>query len=104
MARILLAYKQKIRRLLGHGCRFDFCEVISVKDYAAFTDYVRSHMKRGMTWLNYGEWQLRHVNGGSASQVVNEKTLRRYFNHRNFKPEWRDPVKRLGKRLTFKNG
>ena len=104
MARIIRAYKQKIRRQLGAGSRFDFWKEISVKDYAAFVEYVRSHLGNGMTWLNYGEWQLRNVSSGKATQVVNQKTLRKYFNHKNFIPAWRDPVKRLGARLIFKHG
>ena len=42
----------------------------------------------GMTWDNYGEWQIDHIIPCSYFDLTKEENQRICFNYRNLQPLW----------------
>lgn len=58
------------------GCDFEF-----------FSSYIESQLKEGMTFENYGEWELDHIKPmSSAKNLIEAEELNHYT---NFQPLWK---------------
>lgn len=88
MQRIVRAYRQKIRRQLQNGQEFAFWHVIGNIEEPFFAKHIEDHFKRGMTWNNYGEWQLVNT---KPIKVQTAKDFYRHVHYANYIPKWLQP-------------
>jgi hypothetical protein len=93
MRRIVRAYRNKIRRHLDKGSTFSFWHAIGNLDYDELRAYVERHFQKGMTWRNYGEWQMMHTKPGMPMSTV--KDFYRYVHYNNYRPAWKNRETKL---------
>ena len=65
---------------------------------ALFKPYLESLFIDGMTWENYGEWEIDHIVPLSHSE--NQLQYEMYSNHKNVRPYWKTENKKKGKKIT----
>src|SRR5262249_33858378 len=85
MARIITAYKHKIRRKLQKGSAFDFWATIGC-DRPTLTRHVERHFRKGMDWGSYGEWNLRSDREFDEENVHDQQSFERAFHFKNYRP------------------
>lgn len=61
------------------GCKIDFLK-----------KWIESQFKEGMSWDNYGEWELDHVKPCCAYDLSIIEQQYKCFNWRNLRPLWKD--------------
>lgn len=53
-------------------------------------DYLRQHLesqfKTGMSWSNYGEWEIDHIQPCSSFDLTNEQQQKECFHYTNLQP------------------
>lgn len=73
-----------------------------------FKLYIEGKFKEGMSWSNYGKWQLDHIRPTSSFNLNELKDQQECFHYSNFQPLWCiDNVKKgsyyEGRKHTHKN-
>jgi hypothetical protein len=51
-------------------------------------DHIQKQFKKGMTWDNYGEWNIDHIIPLCAFDLTRENELMQACNRRNLRPMW----------------
>jgi len=81
-------YSKKCRTHSILGCSFEF-----------FASYIEEKFQEGMTWKNYGEWQLDHIVPVSLGEM--EEEIITLNHHTNFQPLWKRENIRKTNKLIF---
>lgn len=58
---------------------------ISIKDYK---DYLENLFIEGMTWANYGEWEIDHIKPLASFDLTQEVDQLKAFHYTNTQPLW----------------
>ena len=53
-----------------------------------FRSYIENQFKQGMSWQNYGQWELDHI--VPHSYALTEEDALKLNHHTNFQPLWRE--------------
>lgn len=53
-----------------------------------FYKHFNDQFEKGMTWLNYGEWQIDHIFPLAAVDPSDTSSILGAFNYRNLRPVW----------------
>ncbi len=53
-----------------------------------FYHHFNGLFEEGMTWLNYGEWQIDHIFPLAAVDPADVSSILGAFNYRNLRPVW----------------
>ena len=64
-----------------------------------FMNHIASAFKDGMTWDNYGEWELYHIHPISLANTDDD--IRRLFHYTNIQPLWSVDNKRKQNKILF---
>ena len=67
------------------GCDMDF-----------FMEYIKNKFQGGMSWDNYGEWEVDHIKPCSAYNMLNESDRKECFHYTNLQPLWKEDNRRKG--------
>jgi len=51
-------------------------------------DYIESLFKEGMSWDNYGEWEIDHIRPCASFDLTKESEQLLCFNYKNLQPLW----------------
>ncbi len=91
-------FKEKYRlRDLIHRCTFitktwtiksGIRDILGVSSKQEWLDILESKFKDGMTWDNYGDWQLDHIIELHTASTINE--LHKLQHHTNIQPLWKE--------------
>ena len=64
-------------------------------------DYFESKFAIGMSWDNYGEWEIDHIIAKSKFNQTNKEELEECWNYKNLRPLWKDLNRmKLNKEIT----
>lgn len=67
-------------------------------------DYLRQHLesqfKTGMSWSNYGEWEIDHIQPCSSFDLTNEQQQKECFHYTNLQPLWKNENRIKGARTA----
>lgn len=88
MARLIRAWKVKIRRAIEPGSKFDFWRLIDI-DREGLAAHIRKCWEAGMTWENYGTWQMRASDPKFVVKTLSD--LYDKFHYTNYAPYWARP-------------
>jgi hypothetical protein len=50
--------------------------------------HIEQHFQKGMTWKNYGEWQMMHIK--PSLSIYTSKDFYRYVHYGNYRPIWKN--------------
>jgi hypothetical protein len=67
---------KKTQELLG-------CDIIE------FKKYIEAKFKNGMTWKNYGEWEIDHIKPCCSFDLLKESEQKKCFHYSNMQPLWK---------------
>ena len=81
-------YSKKSRTHSILGCSFEF-----------FASYIKEKFQEGMTWSNYGKWQLDHIVPVSLGEIEEEVVALNHYT--NFQPLWKIENIRKTNKLFF---
>lgn len=100
VARILRAYRTKIRRHTKPGTSFNIWPILRCTELE-LVRHIQTRFKPGMSWDNYGEkWVLRN-RLAPISADCEPKEFYTYFHHSSYEPSPKEcstpPVLRSGK-------
>lgn len=93
-SRILAALKNKNKsastiELLG-------CDIVF------FKKHLSGMFKTGMTWDNYGEWEIDHIKPCSKFNLIHPDQQKECFNYKNTQPLWKFENRSKGNRYLDK--
>lgn len=54
-----------------------------------FMIHIERQFKKGMTWENYGEWELDHIKPCCSFDLLKESEQKKCFNYSNSQPLWK---------------
>lgn len=66
---------------------------------ASFIVYIESRFEVGMSWDNYGKWEIDHILPCALFDLSNPEHRRRCFHFSNLQPLWAVVNRRKGKRI-----
>lgn len=66
-----------------------------------FMGYLEKQFLPGMSWDNYGQWQIDHIIPVSRFPMDEPVAVRHAYNYRNCRPEWRVPNMIKGDKLDM---
>ena len=58
-------------------------------DIEQFKKHIESQFEEGMTWDNYGEWEVDHIRPCVSFDLTDVQQRKECFNYRNTQPLWR---------------
>lgn len=67
--------------------------------WSEFRMWIQSKFRPGMTWVNYGKWEIDHIIPCSSFDLSNEDQLRKCFHYSNTQPLWKSDNARKGDSL-----
>jgi hypothetical protein len=53
-----------------------------------FGDYITAHFSPGMSWNNYGEWEIDHIKPCASFDLTDDEQQRQCFHFTNLQPLW----------------
>jgi hypothetical protein len=56
--------------------------------------YIEAKLQAGMTWENYGEWEMDHIRAVALFDLTDKEQYMQCFHHTNIQPLWK-PENRL---------
>ena len=67
-------------------------------------EHINKQLTDGMTFNNYGEWEMDHIKAITLYNLNNENELYECFNYKNLQPLWReDNIKKSNKVILNDN-
>ena len=73
-------------------------ELIGI-DYITFKGYFEKLFRDGMSWDNYGEWEIDHIT--PLSSAKNENELKNLAKYTNLQPLWKKENKEKSNKLNW---
>ena len=61
--------------------------LLGVSNFSEAKNYISKLFKEGMSWDNYGEWEIDHIIEFSTAETINDAVL--LFHHKNTQPLWK---------------
>jgi hypothetical protein len=58
-------------------------------DIEAFKNHIEKQFKKGMTWKNYGKWQLDHIKPCCSFDLTDLEQQKLCFHYTNIQPLWK---------------
>jgi len=55
-----------------------------------FRLHIENQFKPGMTWENYGQWELDHIKPCCSFNLLDEEEQKKCFNYLNIQPLWKE--------------
>jgi hypothetical protein len=109
--------KNKIARSLRHRVRGALMASINGKiikkidsnrnllgiSFSELKTYLENLFLEGMSWDNYGEWQIDHIIPCSFFDLTIEENQRICFNYKNLQPMWRTDNQSKGDKIVIAN-
>lgn len=74
-----------VNRMWKKNCKFS--QYIGLEDYSQLAAYIETKFKPGMSWDNYGEWEMDHI--VPLSSAKNEDELYKLSHFLNIQPLWK---------------
>lgn len=78
---------EPIKKLLG-------CSVLFLKEY------LQQQFKPGMSWENYGEWEIDHIIPCAAFDLKDEMHQKECFHYSNLQPLWKNENRAKGAKIA----
>jgi len=78
--RIYCALKRNVKSYTTKkliGCRVNYLK-----------NYLEAKFKEGMSWSNYGKWEIDHIKPCSKFDLSKKEQQRKCFNYKNLQPLW----------------
>lgn len=67
-------------------------------------EYISSLFKEGMTWDNYGDWQIDHIAPCASFDLSDKHQQLVCFNYKNLQPLWKEENLEKRAKLDWKGG
>ncbi len=61
---------------------------------------LESKFKEGMTWKNYGKWEIDHIKPCSSFDLTKSEEQRKCFNYKNLQPLWQSENRKKYNKLN----
>ena len=65
------------------------CDAVKAKEH------IQSQFTKGMSWENYGNWDIDHIKPCSAFDLTNPDDQKQAINYKNLQPSWSTPASAL---------
>ena len=82
-------------------CRFDEC-LGCTREF--LVKYLESKFEPGMTWDNYGKWEIDHIEPLFKFNLIEKEELLSACNYINLQPLWKDDHKKKTKKDLRRHG
>ena len=87
-SRIARVLRARIREALQNNSKSDRTEKLLGSTISELVISLESRFKQGMTWQNYGEWEIDHIRPLSSFDLTNSKEQQKAFHYTNLQPLW----------------
>ena len=85
--------KDNLRRRINNALKKNSRNEATVKLLGCSIEFLKIHLqqqfKQGMTWRNYGEWEIDHIIPCSKFNLTDIYQQQQCFNYRNLQPLWK---------------
>lgn len=85
--------KRRIRSRLCSALKHNYKTGSAVKDLGCSIDYFKKYIekqfKEGMTWENYGLWEIDHIIPLASVDLTNKKSFFKVVHYTNMRPLWK---------------
>ena len=65
------------------------CDAVKAKEH------IQSQFTEGMSWENYGDWDVDHIKPCAAFDLIDPEEQKKAFNYKNLQPLWSTPASAL---------
>ncbi|KGG20341.1 hypothetical protein [Prochlorococcus marinus] len=65
------------------------CDAVKAKEH------IQSQFTEGMSWENYGDWDVDHIKPCAAFDLIDPEEQKKAFNYKNLQPLWSTPTSAL---------
>lgn len=69
-------------------------------DIAFLKEYLQQQFKTGMSWENYGEWEIDHIIPCAAFDLKDEMQQKECFHYSNLQPLWKNENRMKGAKIA----
>lgn len=80
--------RTRIRLALKRNSKSHSTNTLLGCDIPFLKDYLKSLFTLGMSWDNYGEWQVDHIKPCAKFDLIKEENQLKCFNYKNLQPLW----------------
>lgn len=87
-SRIARVLRARVREALHHNNKSDKIEKLLGITITELLVYLETKFKSGMTWKNYGEWEIDHIHPLSSFSLIYPKEQQKAFHYTNLQPLW----------------
>ena len=86
--RIAVTIRARIRDALKRGHKSMHTEELLGITFTEFKKYLESKFKKGMSWENYGAWEIDHIIPVSSFDLTSKQGQKKAFHYTNTQPLW----------------
>ena len=88
--RLRCVLRRRIRKVITHGVkRGSSLELLGCTE-VEFRIHIENQFELGMTWSNYGQWELDHRRPCASFDLTKQGHQRACFRFTNYRPMWKD--------------
>jgi hypothetical protein len=101
--RIAQSLRGRIRNALNGGPKSDDTRRLLGCDFEFARTHLEAKFSVGMSWENYGEWEIDHIVPCNFFDLSKEEHQRMCFNYRNLQPMWKNENQSKCDKVTIDN-
>lgn len=101
--KIACALRVRLRRAIRFNEKIDHTEKLLGCSFEFVKKHLELQFQQGMSWDNYGEWQIDHIIPCNFFDLSNPDHQTMCFNFRNLQPLWKDHNRSKGSKITIDN-
>tara|TARA_R110002153_G_C12969465_1_gene461035 strand:+ start:98 stop:562 length:465 start_codon:yes stop_codon:yes gene_type:complete len=75
------------------------CDILEVNTQREWLDYIENQFVDGMSWENYGEWELDHIIELHTART--KEDIYKLFHKTNYQPLWKQDNKDKSNKLRY---
>lgn len=86
--RLLCIFRTRVRDVITKGYKSAKTKELLGCDGDFLIKHLEKHFREGMSWENFGEWQVDHIKPCNSFNFMIPEHQRKCFNYKNLQPLW----------------
>lgn len=99
--RIAITLRARVRDAVRRGHKSAQTEELLGITFLEFSKYLESKFQQGMSWKNYGDWEIDHIIPLASFNLTLAEEQKKAFHYTNTQPLWKQENRQKSARILY---